>query len=127
MNTITVSRTIRKPWNTAGYSDIVRHILGPKYNVSIVLIGNTKAKQLNKKYRNKEYAANILTFPLGNTDAEIFLNIPGIQQEAHTFDFTPSQHARFLLIHGCLHLKGYTHGGTMEQAEEHLLKKFNIR
>lgn len=127
MNTISVSRTIRTAWSTAGYGDIVRHVLGTHYTVSIVLIGNKKAKQLNKQYRNKDYSANVLTFPLDKTTAEIFLNIAGIKQEAHTFDLTPSQHARYLLIHGCLHLKGYTHGGTMEQAEERLLKKFNIR
>lgn len=127
MNSFSVSKTIRNPWNTSGYRNIVRHILGDTFSVSIVLIGSTKATQLNKKYRNKEYAANILTFPLDEHAAEIYLNISGIKKEAHTFGFTPSQHGRFLLIHGCLHLKGYTHGVTMERAEQRLLKELSIR
>lgn len=127
MSTISISRTIRTPWDTADYEDIVRHILGSKYSVSIVLTGDTTAKKLNSTYRNKDTAANILTFPIAENDAEIFLNVAGIKREAHRFGFTPSQHGRYLLIHGCLHLKGHTHGSTMERAEERLLKKFAIR
>ncbi|HCC04926.1 TPA: rRNA maturation RNase YbeY [Patescibacteria group bacterium] len=127
MSTISISHTIRNPWDTAGFEEIVRHILGPRYSVSIVLIGDTVAKKLNKQYRNKTSPANILTFPLTKNEAEIFLNVAGIKREAHRFGFTPSQHGRFLLIHGCLHLKGHTHGSTMERAEERALKKFAIR
>jgi probable rRNA maturation factor len=125
MKTVTVSRTIRSAWSTAGYGDIVRHVLGIHYTVSIVLIGNKKAKQLNKQYRHKNYSANVLTFPLDKTNAEIFLNIAGIKKEAHRFDFTPSQHARYLLIHGCLHLKGFQHSSIMEKEEKKYLKVFS--
>lgn len=127
MSTISVSRTIRSPWNISGYVEIARDILGLQHNLSIVLIGDTKARALNLTYRKKNKAANVLTFPIKKNTSEIFLNISGIKREAHQFSFSPSQHAKYLLIHGCLHLKGYTHGSTMEQAEERFLKKFAIR
>ena len=127
MGTISVSHTIRNHWDTAGYEEIARHILGAHFSLSIVLIGPATARKLNKTYRNKDNPANILTFPLAKDAAEIFLNITAIKKEAHRFDFTPSQHAQYLLIHGCLHLKGHTHGRPMEQAEEKILKKFAIR
>jgi probable rRNA maturation factor len=71
--------------------------------------------------------ANVLSFPLTKNSGEIVLNIAKIKREASKFGFSPQGHAKYLLIHGCLHLKGYTHGSTMEQAEERLVKKFSLR
>lgn len=122
-----VSRTIRSKWSTAGYDDIVRHILGKRYELSIVLIGDTTARTLNRTHRGKDTPANVLTFPLDDTSGEIFLNIPKIKRQASTFGLSPAGHAKFLLIHGCLHLKGHTHGVTMEKAEERLAEKFDLR
>jgi probable rRNA maturation factor len=127
MGTFSVSRTIRLPWDTNGYDTIARDILGVRYTLSLVLVGDTKARELNLQYRNKDTAANVLTFPLDKNSGEIFINIRGVKREAHLFDLTPSEHARFLLIHGCLHLKGYTHGSTMEKAEELFLKRHVLR
>ena len=122
-----VSRTIRQPWNTAGYDSIVRSILGPAYNLSLVLMGDTRARALSTTYRDKNTPSNVLTFPLGPQQGEVFLNIPRIRREAHIFGLTPAGHAKFLLIHACLHLKGYAHGSTMERAEHMLVLKFNLR
>ena len=127
MSTIDVSKTIRTPWSTSGYKEIVRGVLGSDYSLSIVLIGNAKARTLNKTYRNKDTPANILTFPLNKDFGEIFLNIAKVKTEAKKFDLTPSGYAKFLLIHGCLHLLGYSHGSTMEKAEKRLLSKYSIR
>ena len=66
----TVSKTIRIPWNTSGFTEIARGVLGSRYTLSIVLIGDKRAKQLNKKYRNKDYTPNVLTFPLSETTVE---------------------------------------------------------
>ena len=127
LGSIDISSTLHSKWNTTDYQKIARFILGPKYNLSIVLIADTKAHTLNKKHRKKDYATNVLTFPLDDTHAEIFLTIPKIRREAATFGLTPQGHAKFLLIHGCLHLIGYSHGSTMEGAENKLVAKFNIR
>ncbi len=127
MGVISISKTIRSRWSVIGYEEIVRAILGKKQNLSIVLIGDKKAQTLNKTYRNKNKSANILTFPLGENVGEIFINIAGVKKEAHLYDLTPSGYAKYLLIHGCLHLKGYAHGSTMDKAENKFLKKFSIR
>lgn len=127
MNSVSVSKTIRTPWNTSGYERIVRGVLGSTYHVSIVLIGDTRARALNNKYRGKTYPANILTFPIAPNMGEIYISIPRVKSEANTFDHTPEQHAQYLLIHGCLHLKGYSHGSTMEKAEDAFMKKFVLR
>ena len=126
-DTLRVTRTIRQPWHTTGYEDIVRSILGPTYTLSLVLVADARARALSKTYRDKDTKSNVLTFPLGPDSGEVFLNVPKIRREAHIFGLTPAGHAKFLLIHACLHLKGYAHGGTMEKAENRLVRKFKLR
>lgn len=123
----TVTDTTRRSLRTSDLCEIATHILGRKYHLSIVLIGDTRARALNRDHRKKGTAANVLSFPLDNTHGEIFLNVARITREAPHFALSIEGHLRFLLIHGCLHLKGHSHGGTMEHAEARLLKKFNIR
>jgi rRNA maturation RNase YbeY len=124
---ITVRSTIRRSWNTTDFVVIAQTILGPSYDLSIVLIGDTKARKLNVAYRNKHTPANVLSFPLSKREGELFLNISKAIREASQYDLTPAQHVRFLLIHGCLHLSGYDHGSTMEKAEQAFLKRFVLR
>jgi rRNA maturation RNase YbeY len=124
---VSVAKTIRSAWSTAGYDAIVRHILGARYSLSVLLCGDRTAARLNREHRGKDTAANVLTFPLTETSGEILLNIAKVRREASKFGLSPQGHAKFLLIHGCLHLKGYTHGSTMELAEERLAKKFDLR
>lgn len=124
---ITVTSTLRTPWKTDKIKTIARHILGPRYSLSIVLVGEKRARTLNKRYRGKDYVPNVLTFPIDAHSAEIFLTIPKIKREARRYGLSPHGHMLFLLIHGCLHLKGYAHGSTMERAEQKLLSAFNIR
>jgi probable rRNA maturation factor len=122
-----VVSTLHRPWDTEGYCEIKATVLGERYDLSIVLIGDTRARTLNRAHRARTTPANVLSFPVTPRAGEIFLNIARIRREAATFGLSPEGHARFLLIHGCLHLKGYSHGGTMERAEARLLKRFNVR
>lgn len=122
-----IARTIRSHWNTADYPGIVRHILGPTYELSIVLVGDQTTRRLNLEHRNKHGVSNVLTFPLNETSGEVFLNVPKIKRESGRFGLSAAGHAKYLLIHACLHLKGYSHGSTMEQAEDRLVRRFNIR
>jgi ssRNA-specific RNase YbeY (16S rRNA maturation enzyme) len=46
-------------------------------------------------------------------------------REAKKFDHSPQKHITFLFIHGCLHLAGHAHGGTMEALEQKYLRKFS--
>ena len=89
------------------YRTLTKQILGARYELSLVLIGNTRARSLNRTWRGKDYPANILTFPLDHQMGEIFLNLN------QTSNFSPQQ----LFIHGLLHLKGYAHGSRMDALE----------
>ena len=99
-------------------------ILGKKYDLSLVFVGEKKAKQINQEYRNKSYVPNILSFPLSDSEGEIFICLKNIKKECKDFEMTPHQYEIFLFIHGCLHLKGLDHGSEMEKLEKKFIKIF---
>lgn len=108
------------------FEDMKDAILGKRHTISLVFIGDTRSKKLNKLYRGKEKSANILSFPLDKKSGEIFINPNQAKKDAKKFDTTPSKFIGFLFIHGLLHLKGYAHGSTMEGKEQMLRKKFGV-
>lgn len=57
-------------------------VLGKKYELSVVFIGDKKSQSLNKQFRNKNYTANVLSFPVDDDMGEIFINYPNAKKEA---------------------------------------------
>lgn len=108
------------------FERIKNEILGRKYVLSVVFIGDKRSQNLNKTYRNKNKPANILSFPLSKSEGEIFINTKKAQKEAPSFGMNTSNFVGYLFIHGLLHLKGLKHGSTMEKAEIKACRKFNI-
>lgn len=100
-------------------------ILGKKYFLSLVFVGPTKTRELNNLYRKKDYATNILSFPLDKNNGEIFINLTKAESEKKKFAENSTEHLRHLFIHGLLHLKGFTHGSKMESEEKKFLKKYS--
>lgn len=105
------------------FENIKKTILGTNYELSLVLIGDTLATRLNREHKKRNGPTNILTFPLSETEGEIFLNIRRAARDAKKFEHSENEHIAFLFIHGCLHLKGKVHDEAMEKQEERLLKK----
>jgi probable rRNA maturation factor len=100
--------------------------LGKKYNLSLCFVTSLEIKKLNLMYRNKNEATDILSFPLSPIDGEIYISPKEARLEAKKFDRTYANFIAFLLIHGCVHLKGHDHGATMETLEEKLRKQFGV-
>lgn len=101
-------------------------VLGKNYDLSLVFIGNKRSQELNKKYRNKDKPTSILSFPLDNTQGEIFINLAFSKKQAEDFERTEKNFIAFLFIHGLFHLKGYDHGSTMEAEEKKIRNKFSV-
>ncbi|MBU0999025.1 rRNA maturation RNase YbeY [Patescibacteria group bacterium] len=106
------------------FENIKKDILGKNYDLSIAFVPENKSRELNKKYRNKNKATNILSFPLSKNMGEIVLCPAVIKKEAKKFGRTPDQLLNFLVIHGMLHLKGYEHSSTMEALEKKYDQKY---
>lgn len=120
-----VSHTVRTYPNIP-VAAIKGAVLGHQYELSVVYVGTCRSRTLNNKWRGKDSATNVLSFPLDAWAGEIFLTVPVIQREAKERGVSAKEHAAFLLIHGCLHLKGYDHGSTMERMERTLCRRFGV-
>ncbi|MCR4326017.1 MAG: rRNA maturation RNase YbeY [Patescibacteria group bacterium] len=123
---VALTRTIRARVPSVPYERIARSILGARYELSLVLCGDSLARRMNREYRKKAYSPNVLSFPLSQREGEIFLNVRKAEREAKQFGTSIRTRLALLFIHGCLHLKGYAHGSKMERAEEKILRKFGI-
>ena len=108
------------------FCKIKNSVLGEKYELSLVFIGNTRSQKLNKQYRGIDKPTNILTFPLDKNSGEIFIDLGRAKSDAPRFDLNSKSFIGLLFIHGLLHLKGFSHGSTMESEENKLCKKFGI-
>ena len=101
-------------------------ILGKKYILSLVFIGDKRSATLNKKYRKKSGSANILSFPLSKEEGEIFINSRHAQRDVSHFNVPHKRFIGHLFIHGLLHLKGSSHGSKMNHTEQLMHRKFGL-
>lgn len=108
------------------YEAIATAILGARYDVSLVFVGDKRAQKLNQDTRGKEYIPNVLSFPLADSVGEIYIAPTVAKREAHKFSMTFEGYIGFLFIHGCLHLKGHAHGDEMDTLEKKYCKKFGL-
>lgn len=106
------------------FSNIAESTLGKRYELSLIICGDTLARKMNRTYRKKTYAANVLSFPLSSTEGEIFLNVQAARREAQEYGVSLRERLTLLFVHACLHLKDMRHGEAMEKKERQLLKKF---
>lgn len=99
-------------------------ILDTSYDVSIVVVGEKRARALNQEYRGKDYIPNVLSFPIDETMGEIFLNPKTARLEAPKFNLPTDMYLYYLLIHSMLHLKGFDHSDEMSVQEALYMKKY---
>lgn len=114
----------RRPTPALEWAEIAAAVLGGRYDLSVVLIGDRRARTLNQTYRQKNKRANVLSFPLTPEAGELFINLAACRREHHKFERSYREHVGALFIHGLLHLKGLDHGSTMDAKEIAFLKRF---
>ena len=93
-----------------------------KIGLSIALVGQARIKELNKKYRRKDKATDVLSFQYDNS-GEVVICLKEVKKNAEEFKSTFKKELARILIHGILHVLGYTHQ-TMKNKEKHYFKLF---
>ena len=87
--------------------------------VALRIVGETEGRELNRDYRGKDYATNVLTFPLTDDPVlmgDIVLCHAVVEKEALEQNKPVEAHYAHLVVHGMLHMQGYDHE-TDEEAE----------
>lgn len=121
---LSVKKTVKGRLPRLPFSALKRAILGKKYVLSVVFIGDRKLLSLNRKYRKKNYVPDILSFPLHKNEGEMFINPSRAYARRKDFNMSKEKFLGYLFIHGLLHLKGLRHGSTIDKAELRYLKRF---
>ena len=120
----TILRQTKGRIPTLPFVEVKEAILGKKYDLSLTFPTLDLAEELHIKWKKKTGPVNILSFPLDQNEGEIILTLSQARIEAKNYDRNYRDHLVFLFIHGCLHLKGMTHGAKMEKEERFYCKKF---
>lgn len=123
---LTITNTTKGKLPRLPFAQMTEAVLGKEYECSFVVVSPRKSRELNRTYRDKDYSTNILSFPLDETEGEIFIDLAKARSEAKSFDRTYTNFIAFLYIHALCHLKGHDHGTKMENLEKKIRKQFDI-
>ncbi|AYC34409.1 rRNA maturation RNase YbeY [Pseudomonas cavernae] len=99
--------------------------------LTIRLVDEAEARELNHSYRHKDYATNVLSFPAEVPDelldipllGDLVICVAVVEREAAQQGKAPEAHWAHLVIHGCLHLLGYDHIEDAEAEEMEALER----
>jgi probable rRNA maturation factor len=111
---------------------------GGRAEVTVRLVGEREGRELNRDFRGKDYATNVLTFVYGDDVApagepadapwwgDLVLCVPVVAREAAEQGKALEAHFAHLIVHGMLHLQGFDHedadeADEMEAAETAIL------
>jgi len=106
--------------------------------LSIRIVDSTEGRELNRDYRGKDYATNVLSFPAELPPGvqlpligDLAICAPVVAREAAEQGKPPRHHWAHMTVHGVLHLLGYDHivdaeAEAMEALETRILAKLGI-
>ena len=90
----------------------IRHALQCDGEITVRIVDAEEGRALNRDYRHKDYATNVLTFDYAQAPlvtADLVLCAPVVAQEARENEKTLQAHYAHLLVHGTLHAQGWDH------------------
>ena len=102
------------------------HVVG---EVAIALVNDKKIRELNRRYRAKDAATDVLSFPLSSGQAEhepfgdVVISYETARRQASEYGATLQRELQRLLIHGTLHLCGFDHHEPRAAARMHALTR----
>lgn len=119
-----------------GVTRWIRHALDADAEITVRIVDADEGQQLNREFRGKDYATNVLTFDYAQTPlvmADLVLCAPVVAREAKEQRKTLAAHYAHLLVHGTLHAQGWDHetgeadAEAMEAREIEILAGLGIR
>lgn len=108
-----------------------RAALQQNVRVTLRIVDEAEGRELNKNFRGKDYATNVLTFVYDDTEplsGDVIICAPVVEKEASVQHKELMAHYAHMTIHAALHLQGYDHeqdddAAQMEALETRLMLK----
>ncbi len=97
----------------------LRHALELEGVITVRIVGEDEGRELNRSYRHKDYATNVLTFDYGTDPvvwADLVLCAPVVAREAREQAKSLQHHYAHLLVHAALHAQGWDHETSASDA-----------
>lgn len=117
--------------------------------ISVTIVDNNRIQEINKTYRNKDYATDVISFAMEdeteddwlNSDeveidlprvlGDLFISIDKTVEQADEYGHSFERELGFLVVHGLLHLNGYDHMTETDEKEmfalqERILKEYGL-
>jgi len=98
--------------------------------VTVRLVDRAESADLNKRYRRKRGATNVLSFTYGlapgktGLAGDLVICVPVVQREAVQQDKRPRAHWAHMVVHGILHLRGFDH---IRKTDAEIMEALEIR
>jgi len=99
----------------------IRHALALDAEITVRIVGLEEGRSLNRDYRKKDYATNVLTFDYAQApvvSADLVLCAEVVEREAAEQNKTLQAHYAHLIVHGALHAQGWDHETSEADARE---------
>ena len=90
----------------------IRAALDAPGEITVRIVGADEARALNRDYRARDYATNVLTFDYARepvVSADLVLCAPVLQRESQELGIPLVAHYAHMLVHGTLHAQGLDH------------------
>ena len=108
-------------------------VIGLGGEVSVLLTGDEAIRKLNRQYRHKDAATDVLSFPAAaiaeGIAGDLVISVETAVRQADERDHPLEMEIKLLLLHGLLHLAGYDHeadNGAMRRKEMRLRRELEL-
>lgn len=100
--------------------------LSERGSISLALVSNRSIRQLNRQWRGKDYATDVISFPLELDEppagvpwevGEIVISVEKAVEQAEQYGHSIEREFAFLFVHGLLHILGFDHETKKEETE----------
>jgi probable rRNA maturation factor len=107
----------------------IRAALESPAEITVRIVGADEGQRLNREFRSKDYATNVLTFDYADEPvvlADLVICAEVVEREAAEAQIDIAAHYAHMLVHGTLHAQGYDHeaddeAACMERRESELM------
>ena len=128
---LTVQKAVNSPGlpSAAALRRWLAAALTQRAAITVRFVGNAEGRELNRAFRERDYATNVLSFGYGASGrprvlaGDLVLCAPVLRREARAQGKALTAHVAHLTVHGALHLQGYDHQTPRAAARMEALEK----